>query len=311
MSKANNPIVTIGVFTVVATLIIALIAGKPQPNPRPTPPPVVGPVNPVPPRPVPPEPPRPTAEPGDNVPWINYPPRKTFSDPTCGPVLTDIERHIDPKHGTQYRFKDLTVWGHETTHGVNSDIRMTIAKHGQNGFYCLDNRAMVLTEPRCRITDVAPLVPQAVRGGRYNLYLVQQARSWNDMPTYILDEWVAYINGCEVAADQIRNGLFIQDGKSDEAISVMEFSYYALALCKAIKENDPTYFASHPEFAEFVAFNVRRSARLFRELIVDEHFSWDDQLITTFIESDATADLKAVAAELWGRDFAAKYLLTK
>lgn len=304
----------IGVQTLIATLIIALVAGKPVNKPQPiTPqPPMVEPVKPDEPRPPNPAPPAPKAEPGDNVKWVSYQKKQDFKDADCGPVLTDIEQHIDPKHKGQYRFpKDLTTWGHETTHGINSDLRMSTGKVGVNGFYCLENRAYILPEPKLTISDVAPLVPKAVRGSRYDLYLFKQAKDWNDMPTYIMDEWVAYTNGCEVGADQIRNNLKGQDNTSDEAIGPMEFTYYTLALCQAIKKHDPDYFKNNPNFSEFVAFNVRRAVKVHKELIVHEKFKWDTKLITTFIESEETADLKAMAVELWGKAFVDKYLLNK
>lgn len=308
MFRGYGPFVIIGVQTLTVTLIIALFVGKKSSQPAPLPPPSPPVVNPNP----PPSPPPPDApEPGDKVRWIKYPAKQSYNNSGFGPVLLDIERHIDPSHKGAYRDQDLLTWGHETTHGINSDIRNNLGKPGQNGFYCLEDCALVLNEPKLTITKVAPLVPRAVRGGRYQLYLVQQTSGWNDMPTYIMDEWVAYINGTSVGADQLKNGLHVRDNTSDDAIAPMEFTYYALALCSAVKKYDPDYFRTNPDFAEFVAFNIRRSVILYRELITEEKFRWDDSLVSTFISSAETADLKAVAVELWGQEFVNKYLLQK
>ncbi len=261
--------------------------------------------------PIPAPAPLPSVEPGDLVPWLVYQPKKATTNAAWGQALTDIEQHLDPKHGRTYFSADNITHGHETTHGINSDIRNTLGGPGKNGFYCLDGRACVLAEPKCRIRDVAPLVPAVLRGSRYNLYLVQQAHAWDDSPLYLLDEWVAYINGTTVGIDQVKRGLLKgrSGGSSDDAIAPMEFTYYVLALCRAIKERDPGYFAAHPEFGEFVAFNVRRSAAVFREAIVMEQFRWDAKLVDAFAVSGDAKPLRDVAAELWGPAFVAKHLV--
>lgn len=300
MLKGIHPLVIICIQTIVATLIIALFVGKHSNIQKPIPP-----IDPK------PNPYSNIKEPGDNIKWIKYLKRQEYSNPLFGPVLTDIEQHIDPSHGGKYRDHDILTWGHETTHGINSDIRNNLGKPGQNGFYCLEDCALILNEPNIKLTTVSSLVPQSVRGFRYQLYLVQQIKAWNSMPTYIMDEWVAYINGTSVGADQLKHGLHIRDNISDDAISPMEFTYYALTLCLAIKKYDPDYFKSNPEFAEFVAFNIRRSVILYRELIIHNEFKWDDKIINAFIESNDTNELKAIAIELWGQDFTNKYLLQK
>jgi len=338
MTKETNPLAMIGLFTVLAIVMIALWQGiLPQDKPftPPQPPPIVGPVT-------PPAPPvRPATEPGDNLKWITYSAKKSVGDKRWGPVLTDIEQHIDPKHGKTYYSTDNITHGHETTHGINSDIRNSLGGVGKNGFYCLENRAFLLTDPKCRISDAAPLIPKGLRGHRYNLYLIQQARDWNSIPTYIFDEWVAYINGTAVGIDQVKNGLFknratflglfaglasldselvierdseivvFKNNSSDDAIAPMEFTYYSLAVCLATKQKDPTYFQRHPEFAEFVAFNVRRSYLAYKEAIQMEQFRWDTKLIDTFITAEEARPLRELAEELWGKEFTAKYLLSR
>jgi hypothetical protein len=306
----------IGLQTVIFTLIIAWFQGishkQPVPVP-PGPPPIVNPPQPGPPTPAPPVPPAPAREPGDGVPWVEYKTKQNTTNAGWGKVLTDIQQHLDPKHGNTYFSNDHITHGHETTHGINSDIRNNLGKRGQNGFYCLEGRAMLLYEPSLRIRQVAPLVPQSVRGGRYQLYLVQQAGQWDDMPTYIFDEWVAYINGTTVGIDQIKNNLKGRGSgsTSDDAIAPMEFTYYALALCRAVKQHDTNYFKANPEFSEFVSFNVRRSALAFREAIQMKEFQWETKLIDNFISSADAQPLRDIAVELWGEAFCKKYLFTK
>ena len=307
MNKRVNSVVIILLPAAAVLVVIASLAGKPPPRVAvaPAPPVVITPTRPE----VKPLPP-PRAEPGDKVKWVRHEATQEFSDDRCGPVLTDIERHISPVHNGYYRDADPLTWGHETTHGINSDLRAKLARPGQNAFYCLEGKAIVLSNPKLTIRDVAAVVPPGLRGGRYNTYLASQT-GWNDTPTYILDEWVAYTNGTAVGADQWKNGKVGRAGRSDDAVSPMEFTYYTLALCVAIKKHDPGYFKNNPEFSEFVAFNIRRSVGLFRELIREENFAWDAGLVDTFTRNGEAAELKAVADELWGKDFVDKYLRVK
>ena len=308
MKNGMSPLVKVVSLTILAIFIIALFRGFLPSHPRqtaPLPPPITNPL-PIPTQPLP------STEHGDNVPWIAYTPKTSTTDNRWGAILTDIEQHLNPKHGKTYYSSDNITHGHETTHGINSDIRMALGGTGKNGFYCLHNRAIVLTDPKCRISDVAPLIPQSLRGSRYNLYLVQQAHSWNDMPTYIFDEWVAYINGTEVGIDQVKHGLYNGRGSSsDDAIAPMEFTYYALALCQTVKQKDQEYFKQHPEFSEFIAFNIRRSVLAFREAIQMKEFNWETKLIDTFISNQESHELRAIAVELWGQAFVNKYLTTR
>ena len=178
-------------------------------------------------------------------------------DSSIGPVLADIDSHMPAGH--IYKDNDKITWGHETSHGVASRLRMNGSKFfgannqihwngffvplkcghqvfksnaGTNSFYLLNNRAITLDEPNTTIQAVAKLVPRSLRGGVYSLYMVQQAQSWGDTPLYIFDEWIAYSNGSAVRSD-----MKIQ--KRGETVQFMlEFNVYALCMAKSIKDDD-------------------------------------------------------------------------
>lgn len=321
MNQGVEAFVKMAGLTAAFLLIIAWKQGIYQ-TPTAPQPPIVSPL-PSPPRPKPITPP----EPGSNIAWIAYGPKKTTTNPQWGSVLTDIEQHLNPKHGSYYSSSDNITHGHETTHGINSDIRNSLGGKGRNGFYCLEGRAFVLTEPNLRIHDVSPIIPQSIRGFRYNLYMIQQARQWDDSPTYIFDEWIAYINGTTVGIDQAKNGILrartglsenggteivvTLNANSDDAIAPMEFAYYSLCVCYAAKQKDPGYFERHPEFMEFVAFNIRRSWSCYSEAIKMPQFQWDTKLIDSFRDNAETAALRQFAVDSWGQEFSTKYLLCR
>ncbi len=151
---------------------------------------------------------------------IIYPPLRTVKD--YGPVVTDIESHLPARH--PYREKDKIGWVHEGTHGINSQLRNT---YHRPGFYVLKNRAVLLTEPNITLRDVARAVPKSLRGRCYNTYFVQARRSWNQQPTYVFDEWVAYINGSEA-----RHQLGISKQRATVSY-MMELCVYSLCVAKA------------------------------------------------------------------------------
>ena len=75
--------------------------------------------------------------------------------------------------------------GHETTHGINSEIRNSHNSQGKvNGFYVLEGRGVVIEEPNMRKSRVAEFVPQSLRSYRYGTYITGQS-AWDDTPLYL------------------------------------------------------------------------------------------------------------------------------
>lgn len=194
-----------------------------------------------------------------------------------GKVLSDIEGHMPEGH--IYKDEDKITWGHETTHGINSNLRMkfSIRKtslgetqllgiwiddiHGHkvfksyariNGFYVLEDRAVIINEPDTTVETVAELVPRSLRGGVYKLYMIDQAKSWNDTPLYIFDEWTAYTNGSAVRLD-----LNLKE-RSETVLYMLEFNVYALCLAQACKTEDV-------QFKNYLKWNIERSMNLYLE----------------------------------------------
>ena len=131
--------------------------------------------------------------PGSQVTWLAYAKQKSYTDPgDMGAVLMDIETHLPSSYGTQYQDADRITWGHETTHGINSELRNNYNKTGKtaNGFYCLESQGAIIEEPNLRKSQVAAFVPQVLRGSRFELY-INGMSDWDDTPTYIFDEWTA------------------------------------------------------------------------------------------------------------------------
>lgn len=232
--------------------------------------------------------------PGDGVQLIDYGVQKQASDASWGAVLTDIETHLPSSYGTQYQDADKITHGHETTHGINSDIRNNRAGGiGKNGFYLLGSKGVILDEPNMRKSAVAQYVPRSLQGSRYNLYIVGQT-AWDDMPTYVFDEWVAYANGSAVGIDLVERGLW-RYGWRDGVAGTLEFVVYGLATAMAVEARAPQYWASNTQFREFVAWHARRSMQLFRKGAGMNDFKYDVQ--DRYYESlKSSADAEAMRA---------------
>jgi hypothetical protein len=208
--------------------------------------------------------------------WEIYKPIQS-PDKSLGKVLSDIESHM-PAHNI-YKDNDPITSSHEQCHGLNSNLRQKFGRDvmevmlddylpevkvfkcindGEriNAFYCLEDRAAIIIEPRIMISDVVKLLPPSLHGDVYNLYLVQQAASWGDTPLYIFDEWTAYTSGSACRAD-----LGIQS-RAETVQYMMEFDVYAVALAMAVKQKDTTY--DDQQFKAFLMWNVERSMSIYR-----------------------------------------------
>lgn len=195
-------------------------------------------------------------------------PLRTVSPAELGKVLADIDSHMPANH--IYSDSDKITWGHETTHGINSRIR-NIHGPGVNAFYVLNNKAAIVKEPNTTMREVAKEVPESLRGNTYQLYLIDQANSWNNTPLYILDEWTAYTNGSAV-----RFNLDIIT-RSETILSMLEFNIYS--ICVGI-------FTDNTFFKEYLKFGIERAMQLYRYSKIalskaEEHDAYLDKMRTS------------------------------
>lgn len=246
----------------------------------------------------------------DEPEWFNYPPIRQVSN--LGKVLGDIESHMPAGH--IYRDNDKITWAHETSHGLASNIRSiyhgaseeegltmlidgkpVIVSRGYNGFYVLENRAIIIKEPLTTVSAAARLVPSSLRGMSYQLYMINQAASWNDSPLYIFDEWVAYANGSATRADlKITN-------RGETVQQMLEFSVYAICLAMSCKTEDL-------QFKKFLKWHLTRAMDLYKiNKQIGNILNCDQYLINMRQSSDA-GNLRSFAKSYLGEDFTSKTL---
>jgi len=81
--------------------------------------------------------------------------------------------------------------------------------------------------------EISGIIPKELRGNIYQLYVVSQARSWNDRPLYLFDEWVSYQNGSILrVAENLSE-------RADSVTSMLEMAAY----CAYIALKDMGNFA--------------------------------------------------------------------
>ncbi len=200
-------------------------------------------------------------------------------------IIADIESHLPVGH--PYRDSDKITWVHEGTHGINSRLRN---EFGRPGFYVLNNKAVLLKgEPRTTLTRVARLVPVSLRGDVYYLYLVEQRRWWDNQPSYIFDEWTAYINGTYA-----RHWLHIQS-RTETVNYMLEFVVYSTCVPWSAKSDDP-------QLRNFIMWQIKRSMKLYRAAGIKSTYL--DRLRKS---ADAT-ELRVYMRDYFGLEFTRKVM---
>jgi len=152
-----------------------------------------------------------------------------------------LARSQKPQHYLTKYAADLITMSHECSHDVNNRITNEFGGVGWYGFYVGGGKAAVFREPKIRISDIAPRVQQRWRN--YHQYFNVVGPQQDTMPLYILDEWVAAINGAMTGHE--RNA-----GDTGDRYMACEFSHYANALMQTVREIDPSY----PEMADLAEF---------------------------------------------------------
>ena len=187
--------------------------------------------------------------------FTSWSPVRKVTNSSLGKVLQDIDSHMPAGH--QYSDGNKVTWSHETTHGINANIRNENQSLGNiNGFYCLQDRACIIQEPKTTIQKMSHTIPKALRGPSYDLYLVTQTKDWNDRPLYLFDEWIAYTNGSETGRELNHQGWWY------ELLQAHNFNVYCMYLAMHVKQVCPEY--DDAQMKAFMMWNVERTFHLAR-----------------------------------------------
>jgi hypothetical protein len=226
--------------------------------------------------------------------WIDVPVLRPMATCRGSAALADIESRMPAGH--QYAFPAMPMtWGHETTHGLNSNLRM--GRPNSNVIYCMDGKAAIVKEPKGRLSAVAARIPKSLRGPSFNLYFVQQGQWWETIPTYLLDEGTSYLNGSLVGREVRENGWHF------ELLQAINFTVYSLAMAQAVTASDPTY--DHSQLRGVIDYNSNRVLEIWNELdasgVDDTHVRQIRAYLAAWRTGTEAAELRAFAQEYLGR----------
>lgn len=199
-----------------------------------------------------------------------------FGEDVYGDVLSHCKR---PNRGDG-RYTDV----HETSHFISSALRK--GRMGYNGFYILNDDAVIVKEPPTTIGEVAEYVPKNLRGMRYKLYFVDQRRYWDEQPLYIAEEWNCYTLGGMCAVDDYNNKRELE--RTDAVAGMFEFMIYSTALAMCVEDKCPEYWEKNKQFREFIQYRMDTSSMIFAvgRKIPQFKSSSSDKLYQTYYNSD-------------------------
>jgi hypothetical protein len=248
--------------------------------------------------------------PGDEVEWIRFPAQNEESNSQWGDFLGDIARHLPSQYGNHYYSDDRITHAHETTHGINSHLSNHLRRGSEltYGFYVGNDQAILLTGPRIKLSQVAALIPESLRGSRYQLYCIDQQKYFEEHPLYLFDEWVAYTNGASAGVELAEKNR-LDMPRNDALVGPLEFSVYALGLAAAIQKHDPDYLPHNKQFREFLAHELRRSMRIYRRGMKLDQFRWERRLEHNLLEEDNSRELREIVQQLYGEELTLEGLL--
>ena len=193
--------------------------------------------------------------------------RKIEENTIYGDVLT---HSFEKPYGDQ---DSRRINVHETSHGITSHLRNLYSKalsKKLNVFYVLNSSCIVLEESNISMHLVTKYIPPDLRSYRYNLYFVKNIVDWNDMPSYIIDEWNSYILGSKSAVEDYNNGILNE--RVDAVSGCLDFSIYAICFAMAVKEHDNEYWKTYPQFKNTIKFLLIEAEKTFGEGMNIENF---------------------------------------
>jgi hypothetical protein len=155
---------------------------------------------------------------------------------------------------------------HETLHGLQNAMRN---KTGQkDAFFYLENgKGAYVLEPVENSKDVKNHIGASFRqlsSSRYQLYLVDQARSWTNT-LYFFDEWNAYVGTTRSAVEIQRAGKWNPNDNSDPIEGLVDMMYFCSAAIISIKNVDAKYLATNKQFKATYAMVMEESSKWMNE----------------------------------------------
>ena len=204
--------------------------------------------------------------------YMDFPAVHGNSSRALTPFMADVLTHVDATKIDYLWGVDPINTTHEELHGVNEYLRIHYAlqQYGalSNGFYLLNNMAVIMPSLGIMKRSMLEFVPALLRAhSSYATYIASDR--WDDTPSYIFDEWTAYLAGLEFGIDLASTpGAWARGFGSDQTPRIslegmLAFTGHALELGLAMERYNPTFLKQNPNFDAFLAYNFKRATMAF------------------------------------------------
>lgn len=167
-------------------------------------------------------------------------------------ILADILNRTDWPSLGNGRSTD----GHESTHRLNAQLRNENGGAAAVALYVLNGKALYCKEPAFRKSAVAVFIPASLRDSKFRLY-VTGSDGWDDKPSYIAEEWSAYINDLLINIEDRAAGY--RTDQSDCATGALEMGICSIALCMAVEKYAPESWAENASFKASMKYQWKRA----------------------------------------------------
>jgi hypothetical protein len=187
---------------------------------------------------------------------------------------------------------------HESTHFIhsqlrNDDVLSRRVKTFPGAFYIFPDKSFHIEQPKFLRKEIERYIPASLRFSRFNTYFGRN-KSWAEYPLYIIDEFVAYINGSIVALDDHKNGQRVDS--LDPMVGPIEFAVYSVATCMAIKDLDPEYW-NNQEFQDFMYDTMKKSESIFKAGRNIYPYKNQEEILTNLKTSPDAENIRAFMKE--------------
>lgn len=232
-----------------------------------------------------------------------------FPDKTPKDWHEDVTWH---RQTSFQNFDERMTYVHENTHLLDSDLSNDLTRKSLKNriaFYVGKGKAMTIATPKLTKTQTKEFLPTALRGNRYNLYLVhkQPFRSpggefsspdvTEDMAIGIVwEEWGAYVNGTQMLVHDEESGPKDAILKTDAAEACLEFCVYATATMQGMQKYDSDAFKDKQVRAVF-AYQFRRAVKTYNHAMTFPRFRFHENHGAAFRGEDGKAMREFLAKE--------------
>jgi hypothetical protein len=224
----------------------------------------------------------------------NLPPRSGTGTPRT--IYDDILNHNEADR-KEYSYSDggdpTTI--HEGQHEANDRATTTAreqlkAKEYEyygyvDAFYIGNNQYLAILEPGVLKSQAYHSLPSQLQGQWAKFYMINQGPGiaqiggvvgppdeWGPNSNYMHDEWTAAITTIEGTSELIDKGL-TRNIKGESLTEITEFTMNSLGVASHVKKHKSEYWEKHPEYGEFMAYNLIRAKQAYDRVTSNQRYS--------------------------------------